>query len=60
MNQPQWKYLVSEIGVQLFGPSATERIREELARRGTQGWELVAVQYDANSDMNWLYFKKPA
>jgi hypothetical protein len=60
MNHPQWKYLVSEIGAQLFGPSATERIREELAKRGAQGWELVTVQYDPNSLMTRLYFKQAA
>ena len=60
MSHTQWNYLVSEIGIQLFGPSVTERIREELGKRGAQGWELVTVAHDSNSSTNWLYFKKPA
>jgi hypothetical protein len=60
MNHTQWKYHLSEIGIQLFGPSAAERISAELDKRGAQGWELVAVQYDANSSTNRLYFKRPA
>lgn len=60
MNHTQWKYHVSEIGLQLFGASAFDRIREELDKRGAQGWELVTVAHNSNSSSTWLYFKKPA
>jgi len=60
MSHTQWNYLLSEIGLQLFGPSAADRLREELGKRGAQGWELVTVAYDSNSSTHRLYFKKPA
>ncbi|WP_196778852.1 hypothetical protein [Lysobacter silvisoli] len=60
MIHTQWKYLVSEIGPQLFGPSAKERVAEELSKRGTQGWELVTAHYDSAGMTTRLFFKQPA
>ncbi|SFK78692.1 DUF4177 domain-containing protein [Lysobacter sp. cf310] len=60
MNHTQWKYHVTEIGLQLFGASAFDRIREELDKRGALGWELVTVAHNSNNSSTWLYFKKPA
>ncbi|MEG3792215.1 hypothetical protein V1318_19015 [Lysobacter sp. CCNWLW3] len=60
MNHTKWDHLVSEISLKLFGPSATERMQEELSKRGAQGWELVSAAHDSNSSNTRLFFKKPA
>ena len=58
MSQNQWKYHVSEIGPHLFGASTTQRISDELAKRGALGWELVSVSFDSVTTR--LFFKQPA
>ena len=56
----RWNYQVTEIKVQLFGKSLTERAQEELTRLGQQGWELVSASQSEAADSIRLFLKKPA
>ena len=49
-----------EFGLQMLGHYRRRRVREELDRRGRDGWELVAVEHVQMSGGTRLYFKKPA
>lgn len=56
----RWSYQVSEIKVQMFGRSVTERVQEELTKLGQQGWELVSMSHAEAMDAVRLVLKKPA
>jgi hypothetical protein len=56
----RWSYQVTEIKLQMFGKSMTERAQEELSRLGQQGWELVNAAHSEAADSIRLFLKKPA
>lgn len=59
MTSNRWSYLIAEIKPSVWGKTPPERVQEELARHGQQGWELVSVTQAGPMGPTRLYFKRP-
>ncbi|MFC3551147.1 DUF4177 domain-containing protein [Lysobacter cavernae] len=59
MNR-HWTYQIFEITPSMLGPPVSERLQDELDRRGADGWELVGVMPVTPFDQVRVVMKKEA